>query len=64
MKNFVIPSSDVPENDCLSEYLNQSVEAFSELCDVPVTFFDTNHEIVREYKANDKICSIFNVYCD
>lgn len=64
MKNFIIPSSSTPDNDGLSDYLDQSVEAFSELCDIPVTFFNANHEIVHEYKEAEKICSIFNVYCD
>lgn len=64
MKNYIIPSINVSSTDGLSEYLDQSVEAFAELCDIPVTFFNTNHEIVKEYKANDKICNIFNVYCD
>lgn len=42
MKNFVIPSLDKPNlknPEILSNYLNQSLEAFSDITGVPVTFF-------------------------
>lgn len=62
--SFIIPNLDLINKDSLSEYLDQSIDAFSEVCDIPVTFFSSEHNIVQEYKANEKICSIFNVYCD
>lgn len=64
MKNFIIPNVSNTDSNGLSDYLDQSIEAFSELCDIPVTFFNTDHEVVHEYKESEKICSIFNVYCD
>ncbi len=66
MKNFVIPNLDNPTTDRLSEYLTASIEAFSETTGIPVTYFNGANEVVREFKKDDKICNIFQVYanCD
>ena len=64
MKNFVIPTLGNSTGEKLSEYLNSSIEAFSEITGIPVTFFDENNDIIKEYKKDDKICNIFHVYGD
>ncbi len=62
MKNFVIPTLDPPNGETLSEYLNSSIEAFSDITDIPVTYFDKNNQIIKEFKRDDKICNIFDIY--
>ena len=62
MKNFVIPTMDTPKADTLSEYLISSIEAFSNITGISVTYFNDRDEIVREFKTDDKICNIFPVY--
>lgn len=62
MKNFVIPNLDKPDAEKLSEYLNSSIEAFSSITGIPVTYFDGNDQIVKEFMSEDKICNIFEVY--
>lgn len=62
MKNFVIPNLNKPTGDTLSEYLNSSIEAFSDITGIPVTYFNYNNEIIKEFKTDDKICNLFEVY--
>lgn len=62
MKNFVIPSLDTPNAETLSEYLNSSLEAFSDITDIPVTYFNNHDQIIKEFKTEDKICNIFSIY--
>ena len=62
MKNFVIPSLDTPNAETLSEYLNTSLEAFSDITDIPVTYFNNHDQIIKEFKTEDKICNIFSIY--
>lgn len=64
VKNFIIPNIEVPNNKEMSDYLARSIEAFSEVTGIPVTFFNLEHEIVKEYRKEEKICNMFNVYCD
>ena len=64
MKNFVIPALDAPNPETLSEYLISSIEAFSDITGIPVTYFNSSDEIVREFKNDDKICNIFSVYSE
>ena len=59
MKNFVIPALGNSTGDELSDYLNSSIESFSEITGIPVTYFNAKNEIVKEYKKDDKICNIF-----
>ena len=59
MKNFVIPTMDTPKADTLSEYLNSSIEAFSNITGISVTYFNDSDKIVKEFKKDDKICNIF-----
>lgn len=64
MKNFVIPTLDTPDAETLSEYLTSSIEAFSDITGIPVTYFNNANQIVREFKKDDKICNIFQIYTD
>lgn len=64
MKNFVIPTLDTPDAETLSEYLTSSIEAFSDITGIPVTYFNNADQIVREFKKDDKICNIFQIYTD
>ena len=50
MKNFVIPTMDTPKADTLSEYLNSSIEAFSNITGISVTYFNDSDKIVKEFK--------------
>lgn len=63
MKNFVIPTLDNPNAETLSEYLNSSIEAFSDITGIPVTYF-SGDKMIKEFKRDDKICNIFEVYAD
>lgn len=64
MKNFVIPNLDKPDAEKLSDYLNSSIDAFSSVTGISVTYFSEKDQIVKEFKADDKICNIFDVYKD
>ena len=64
MKNFVIPTLDTPDAETLSEYLISSIDAFSNITGIPVTYFNNADQIVREFKKDDKICNIFQIYTD
>lgn len=54
----------IPVNIKLNDYLNRSINAFSEICNIPVTFFDYSHRLIQEYNASERICNFFNIYCD
>lgn len=62
MKNFVIPNLDKPNGETLSEYLNNSIEAFSDITGIPVTYFNYNNEIIKKFKSDNKICNFFDIY--
>ena len=62
MKDIIIPTLGNSDQENAFEYLNNSIEAFSEITGIPVTFFNENNDIIKEYKKDDKICSIFDVY--
>ncbi|MGN0736308.1 MAG: AraC family transcriptional regulator [Anaerovoracaceae bacterium] len=65
MKNFVIPSIDRPDPNNqagLSNYLTQSLEAFSDITGIPITFFNSDNEILMQCNTNNKICNMFQVY--
>ena len=62
MDNFVIPSIDRPTNDGHSEYLRKSIQSFSDITGIPITFFNKDNEIVEEFLSDSKICSLFNNY--
>ncbi len=64
MKNFVIPPLNTPNAETLSEYLNSSLEAFSDITGIPVTYFNDSDWVMAEFKKDDKICNIFEVYQD
>ena len=64
MKNFVIPSQGNTTGEKLSEYLSNSIESFSEITGIPVTYYNEENEIVQEFQKDDKICNIFQVYND
>lgn len=64
MKNFVVPSMDVPNEEGLSNYMFESVRAFASLTGIPVTFFSDSGEIIREFASENKICNIFASYRD
>ena len=64
MKNFVIPTLDSPNAETLSDYLNSSIEAFSDITGIPVTYFSGDDQMIKEFKRDDKICNIFEVYTD
>lgn len=65
MKNFVIPTLDKSskkKDGILSNYLKLSLEAFADIADVPITFFDAKDNIITELNRNNKICCMFQAY--
>ena len=64
MTKFLIPSIDKPTEEGLSDYLTRSIEAFSALTGIPVTYFDKEHRICAEFGPAIKLCSIFRNYRD
>lgn len=62
MQNYIIPKFEKPSGENLSEYLSASIEAFSNITNIPVTFYNNDNEIVKEFNADQKICNIFDVY--
>ena len=64
MKNFIIPAPGPIQADTLSEYLSSSVQAFSDLTGIAVTYYNQEHEIIREFVRARKSCHQFNQYDD
>ena len=64
MKNFVIPVTGPIDAETLSEYLITSVQAFSDLTGIAVTYFNQEHEITKEFGRNRKPCHNFGQYDD
>jgi len=64
MNNFVIPAIDIPTQQHLSEYLTASINAFSDITGIPVTFFSEDNDIIQEFQPDNKICRIFETYSD
>lgn len=62
MKNFLIPILNKPTEDSLSDYLVHSLEAFSSISEVPVTYFNSQHQLCQEFKKECKLCNFFPVY--
>lgn len=62
MKNFVIPPSEPIDEKKLSRYLLESVQAFSDLTGISVTFFDRDHALVHEIGRGNKPCHDFELY--
>ena len=42
--------------------LEASVNAFSRITGVPVTYYDNSGAILKEYSPERKICGKFNIY--
>ena len=62
MKSFIIPRYERPTAGALTDYLTQSVQAFSDVTGIPVTYFNTSNEIVQEFNSSKKICNMFEIY--
>ncbi len=64
MDNYILPNRGSPGENNLLTYLRKSIEAFSDITGIPVTFFDDSLEISWENNENKKICNLFNSYSD
>ena len=64
MIKFLIPKIDKPTEEGLSKYLTRSMEAFSSLTGLPVTYYDRENRICAEFGGKNKICKIFKNYGD
>lgn len=62
MKNFIIPALSPIDSDALSEYLVSSIQAFSDLTGIAVTYFNEKNELVREFGTGRKPCHAFSQY--
>ena len=62
MKNFIIPAPGPVDPTALSEYLITSMQAFTDLTGIPVTYFDRNQNMVREFGRARKPCHRFGQY--
>ena len=62
MKNFVIPVSEPINEKKLSRYLLDSVQAFSDLTGIAVTYFDREHDLVYEIGQENKPCHDFDQF--
>ena len=51
MKNFVIPTLDSPNAETLSDYLNSSIEAFSDITGIPVTYFSGDDQMIKRVQT-------------
>lgn len=64
MDHFTLPQivkSEVPE---LAEKMEEAIEAFCGITEVPVTFFNNKCEIEWECHKQNKFCNFFDVYRD
>ncbi|MEF9921593.1 MAG: AraC family transcriptional regulator [Anaerovoracaceae bacterium] len=64
MKNFVIPNLTKPDANELSPYLIESIQAFSDITMIPVTFLNNSNEIIKEFNKEEKICNLFEIYTE
>ena len=64
MENFVLPSSVKYASQELSAQIEEAIQSFCMLSDVPVTFFNPNTEIEWECSKQNKFCNFFDTYLD
>ncbi|MBK5253745.1 MAG: helix-turn-helix domain-containing protein [Peptostreptococcaceae bacterium] len=64
MDNYILPNRGNPSETSLLSYLRKSIEAFSDITGIPVTFFDDSSELSWTNNENVKICNLFNAYSD
>lgn len=64
MDHFTLPSTIKSIRADLASSIEESIQAFSNISDVPVTFFDVNGNIEWECKGHGKLCSFFDIYKD
>ena len=62
MKNFVIPVSETINEKKLSRYLLESVQAFSDLTKISVSYFNREHDLVYEIGQDNKPCHDFDQF--
>lgn len=64
MENFILPSSVKYASQELSAQIEESIQSFCIISDVPVTFFNPNGEIEWECNKQNKFCNHFDTYKD
>ncbi|MDF3000394.1 MAG: AraC family transcriptional regulator [Bacillota bacterium] len=63
MENFILPSS-VSASQELSSQIEEAIQSFCIISDIPVTFFNPNQEIEWECNKQSKFCNYFDIYKD
>lgn len=64
MENFILPASVKFASQELSVQIEEAIQSFCIISDVPVTFFNPNGEIVWECNNQNKFCNFFDTYKD
>ncbi|HVI41152.1 MAG TPA: PocR ligand-binding domain-containing protein, partial [Anaerovoracaceae bacterium] len=64
MENFNLPSTLKFESQELSSQIEEAIQSFCIISDVPVTFFNPNGEIEWECNKQNKFCNFFDAYKD
>ena len=64
MENFILPNRVGKNKECFFSYLEKSIESFSSITEIPVTYLDTSFKITNIVNKDYKICSIFTTFED
>lgn len=64
MENFTLPVSAKYASQELSAQLEEAIQSFCTISDVPVTFFNPSGEIEWECNNQNKFCNYFDTYRD
>lgn len=64
MDNFTLPPSVKYASQEMSAQIEEAIQSFCVISDVPVTFFNPNGEIEWEWNKQNKFCNFFDTYRD
>ncbi|MBR0598800.1 helix-turn-helix domain-containing protein [Sinanaerobacter chloroacetimidivorans] len=64
MDHFTLPPAFKSPSPEILHKIEEAIQSFSVITDVPVTFFNTNGEIQWECHRQSKFCNFFDVYKD
>ncbi|HKK96418.1 MAG TPA: AraC family transcriptional regulator [Anaerovoracaceae bacterium] len=62
MENFILPNRTEKNNDSFMSYLKKSIDAFSDITDIPIAYLDTSFEVNSIVNEDKKICKIFSSF--
>jgi YesN/AraC family two-component response regulator len=64
LENFILPNRTNHNNDSFLSYLKKSIESFSDITGIPITYLNTSFEVESFVNEDRKICGIFSSYND